>query len=46
MTGLDYPAGRTFEPVAAYHALADLGFLAHSDLPDRPGPAYLLVAIG
>ena len=45
MTGLDYPAARTFEPVAAYRALADLGFLAHSDLPDRPGPAYLLVAI-
>jgi hypothetical protein len=26
-------------------ALADLGFLASSDLPDRPGPAYLLVAL-
>jgi hypothetical protein len=25
--------------------LADLGFLASPDLPDRPGPAYLLVAI-
>lgn len=25
--------------------LADLGFLASSDLPDRPGPAYLLVAL-
>ena len=25
--------------------LADLGFLASPDLPDRPGPAYLLVAL-
>lgn len=25
--------------------LADLGFLARPDLPDRPGPAYLLVAL-
>jgi hypothetical protein len=25
--------------------LADLGFLAGPDLPDRPGPAYLLVAL-
>jgi hypothetical protein len=29
----------------ALGALADLGFLARPDLPDRPGPAYLLVAI-
>jgi hypothetical protein len=25
--------------------LADLGFLASPDLPDRPGPAFLLVAL-
>jgi hypothetical protein len=25
--------------------LSDLGFLAYSDLPDGPGPAYLLVAL-
>ena len=33
------------DPQSAYPLLADLGFLAKSDLPDRPGPAYLLVAI-
>jgi hypothetical protein len=33
------------DPVSACSLLANLGFLAHSDLPDRPGPAYLLVAI-
>jgi hypothetical protein len=33
------------EPVTAYPLLANLGFTAKSDLPDRPGPAYLLVAI-
>jgi hypothetical protein len=32
------------EPARAAPLLADLGFLASSDLPDRPGPAYLLVA--
>lgn len=37
------PAAPT--PVGALHALADLGFLASPDLPDRPGPASLLVAI-
>jgi hypothetical protein len=31
-------------PVAAGR-LADLGFLAGPDLPDRPGPAFLLVAL-
>jgi hypothetical protein len=31
--------------VAAARLLAHLGFLAEPDLPDRPGPAYLLVAI-
>jgi hypothetical protein len=32
-------------PASAEPYLADLGFLAISDLPDRPGPAYLLVTI-
>jgi len=32
-------------PATAHPLLADLGFLANSDLPDRPGPAYLLVTI-
>ena len=30
---------------AAADRLADLGFLAGPDLPDRPGPAFLLVAL-
>ena len=33
------------DPAAAAVRLTDLGFLAESDLPDRPGPAYLLVAL-
>ena len=33
------------DPASAALLLADLGFLASSDLPDRPGPAYLLVAL-
>jgi hypothetical protein len=33
------------DPSAAAARLADLGFLAAPDLPDRPGPAYLLVAL-
>ena len=33
------------EPVHAAAALARLGFLAFSDVPDRPGPSYLLVAL-
>lgn len=33
------------DPASAAPALADLGFIASSDPPDRPGPAYLLVAI-
>jgi hypothetical protein len=33
------------DPVSAAPPLANLGFLASSDLPDRPGPAYLLVAL-
>jgi hypothetical protein len=32
-------------PAAAAAELAALGFVVHSDLPDRPGPARLLVAI-
>ena len=34
-----------FDPADAAVRLADLGFLASPDLPDRPGPAYLLVAL-
>lgn len=33
------------DPVEAARRLADWGFLAEPDLPDRPGPAYLLVAL-
>lgn len=33
------------DPAAAATLMADLGFLTYSDLPDRPGPAYLLVAL-
>ncbi len=33
------------DPSAAARLLAEYGFLAISDLPDRPGPAYLLVAL-
>lgn len=32
------------DPPGAADLLANLGFIACSDLPDRPGPAYLLVA--
>jgi len=32
------------DPPSAANMLANLGFVARSDLPDRPGPAYLLVA--
>lgn len=32
-------------PAAAAPLLEDLGFLSSSDLPARPGPAYLLVAL-
>lgn len=37
------PAGLL--PREAAYYLADLGFLSSADLPDRPGPAYLLVAL-
>lgn len=33
------------DPVAAAALLADWGFLAEPDLPDRPGPAVLMVAL-
>ena len=33
------------DPASAGRLLANLGFLASPDLPDRPGPAYLLVAL-
>lgn len=33
------------DPELAAKLLADWGFLADPDLPDRPGPAFLLVAI-
>lgn len=33
------------DPVEAARRLQDWGFLAEPDLPDRPGPAYLLVAL-
>ena len=35
----------TVDPKRAAELLAEWGFLADPDLPDRPGPAYLLVAI-
>lgn len=35
----------TIDPRRASELLADWGFLADPDLPDRPGPAFLLVAI-
>lgn len=39
----DFPS--SVDPKLASELLADWGFLAHPDLPDRPGPAFLLVAI-
>ena len=38
-------ASLSIDPQAAAVRLSDLGFLAEPDLPDRPGPAYLLVAL-
>jgi hypothetical protein len=35
----------SIDPTLASELLADWGFLADPDLPDRPGPAFLLVAI-
>ncbi len=39
------PSQAIITPDLALGALADLGFLASPDLPDRPGQAYLLVAV-
>jgi hypothetical protein len=39
------PVPLHLDPASAGPLLADLGFLASPDLPDRPGPAYLLVAL-
>lgn len=39
------PSSTRIDPRAAAALLGDLGFLAAPDLPDRPGPAYLLVAL-
>jgi hypothetical protein len=39
------PPVDNLEPDVAAASLADWGFLASPDLPDRPGPARLLVAI-
>ena len=33
------------DPASAAPLVKDLGFVASSDLPDRPGAAYLLVAL-
>ena len=43
-TGLTPPLLQP-EPSNAASALTQLGFLAFSDMPDGPGPAYLLVAL-
>lgn len=42
MAGVRSPA---MDVTEAARRLADWGFLAEPDLPDRPGPAYLLVAL-
>ena len=39
------PSLPRLDPATAQPMLASFGFVANSDLPDRPGPAYLLVAI-
>jgi hypothetical protein len=38
-------AGTSLEPASAARWLTDLGFLVYPDLPDKPGPACLLIAI-
>ncbi len=45
MTTAFRPSRETIAPSVASVRLADLGFLAGPDLPDRPGPAFLLVAL-
>jgi hypothetical protein len=42
---LNPPLPTRLDPALAAPFLANLGFLASSDLPDRPGPAYLLVSL-
>ena len=44
MTAL-HPAPIELDPTSVAPLLANLGFLSSSDLPDRPGPAWLLVAL-
>ena len=44
MRTLDVAVGG-LTPASAAPLLEDLGFVSSSDLPDRPGPAYLLVAL-
>jgi hypothetical protein len=44
MTGFR-PASESVPVTHAAGLVSDLGFLAGPDLPDRPGPAYLLVAL-
>jgi hypothetical protein len=39
------PVPARLDPASAAPFLANLGFLASPDLPDRPGPAYLLIAL-
>jgi hypothetical protein len=39
------PSSESLPVASAAGLVSDLGFLAGPDLPDRPGPAYLLVAL-
>ena len=39
------PTSTVLDPASAAAVMRDFGFLATSDLPDRPGPASLLVAL-
>jgi hypothetical protein len=39
------PASPDLDPASAAALMSNFGFLATSDLPDRPGPASLLVAL-
>ena len=45
MTAAYRPDAETLLAPPAAQRLAEFGFLAGPDLPDRPGPAYLLVAL-
>ncbi|MFL5688296.1 MAG: hypothetical protein ACJ77I_04860, partial [Chloroflexota bacterium] len=45
MTTSYRPSDEAIGSETASDRLTDLGFLAGPDLPDRPGPAYLLVAL-